>query len=322
MPGIGVITNPKSKANKRDPASMYRLGTLLGTKGSAEATKSLDDLSRAAEEFKAADIDLLGINGGDGTIHVVLTTFLRVYGDTPLPKVAILRGGTLNTVAAGLRITGTPESILHYCVDGHARGINFPTVERPVMRFTDQSGDRFGFIFGNGLIANFLEAYYASGKPSPTTGALLVARTALSAMVRGPLIRRMFRRVVAHVRVDGEAWARTDFATLTCATVPELGIGFAPYARCWESTAHFALLGIHCSPLGVVLSLPAIYRGRPMRRDRAISTLAQDVTIMTDDEVPYTIDGDLHRAKGEIRIRTGPVLRLVVPDWSSWTSPP
>jgi diacylglycerol kinase family enzyme len=311
MPGIGVITNPRSKANKRDPGGMFRLAYLLGTKGSAEATKSLDDLHRAAEEFKAAGIDVLGINGGDGTIHVTLTTFIKVYGDTPLPKIAILRGGTLNTVAAGLGITGTPHEILYHVIERYHEGEELRTVERPVM----QIGDKYGFIFGNGLIANFLEAYYATGRPSPATGAWLLARTVASALWRGPLVRRLTRRLTANVTVDGETWARHDFTTITCATVPEIGIGFAPFYRCWETTSGFALLGIHAKPFSLCLSLPAVYRGKPIRRDRAISAVAHDVTIVTDEEVPYTIDGDIHRHKGEMRIRSGPVLRLVVPDW-------
>jgi diacylglycerol kinase family enzyme len=308
MPGIGVVTNPRSKANKRDPAGMYRLGYLLGSKGEAAATKSLDDLVRVAEEFKAAGIDVLGINGGDGTIHVTVTTFIKVYGDAPLPKIAILRGGTLNTIAVGLGIKGTPNEILYEVIDRYHQGLPLPTVDRPVM----QINDKYGFIFGNGLIANFLEAYYATGRPSPATGAWLLARTVASALWRGPFVRRVFRRLHAHVTVDGEAWARTDFATITCATVPELGLGFAPYYRCWESTEAFPVLGIHAAPVGLALSLPRIYRSKPMRRDRAISAMARQLTIVTDEEVPYTIDGDLHRGKGEMVIKTGPVLKLIV----------
>jgi hypothetical protein len=39
MPGIGVITNPRSRVNKKDPSKMRQLGYLLGSRGSAEATR-------------------------------------------------------------------------------------------------------------------------------------------------------------------------------------------------------------------------------------------------------------------------------------------
>jgi diacylglycerol kinase (ATP) len=311
MPGIGVVTNPRSKANRRDPAGMHRLAYLLGTRGEAQATSSLDDLYRVAEQFKAAGIDVLGIHGGDGTLHVTLTAFIRTYGDTPLPRIAILGGGTLNTIARGLGIRGAPQSILYQVIEQYHLGHELRTIERPVMRI----GDAYGFIFGNGLIANFLEAYYATGKPSPTTGALLLARGAASALVRGGFARQLARRLRARVTVDGKLWPWDDFCTVTAGTVPEIGLGFAPYARCLESLSHFAYVGFHCQPNELVWELPRIYRGQPVKATKAESGLAREMIIEADTEVKYIIDGDLHtQPPGPLRVSTGPTLRIVVPD--------
>jgi diacylglycerol kinase (ATP) len=309
VPGIGVITNPRSRVNKRDPQRMRQLAYLLGSRGAAEATKSLDDLYRAAEEFKAAGIDILGINGGDGTIHVTLTAFLQVYAGAPFPKVAILPGGTLNTIAAGIGIRGRPQEMLYEVIDRYHQGEELRTSEHHVLKV----GDRYGFIFGNGLVANFLEAYYATGKPSPWTGARVLFRTIASAIVRGAYIRKVFRRFQGQVTVDGETWARRDFATLTGATVPEIGLGFAPFYRCDERPGSFALLGIHCRPVPLVIDLPRIWRGRPMRRDKTISSVAREALIESDEPFSYTIDGDLYEGVKELRLETGPKLQLIVP---------
>jgi len=309
VPGIGVITNPRSRVNKRDPGKMQKLGYLLGSRGSAEATASLDDVYRAAEEFKAAGIDILGINGGDGTIHVTLTAFLQVYGGAPFPKVAILPGGTLNTIARGVGIRGRPQEMLYEVIDRYHQGEELRVVERNILRV----GDRFGFIFGNGLIANFLEAYYATGKPSPTMGAKILGRAIVSGIFRTAFIEQLFRRFVGRVTVDGERWARADFATLTAGTVPEIGLGFAPFYRCDEKADHFALLGIHTTALGLILDLPRIYRAGPMRRDKAISAVAREARIESDEPFAYTIDGDIYRGARELTLQTGPRLRLIVP---------
>lgn len=309
VPGIGVITNPRSRVNKRDPQRMRQLGYLLGSRGSAEATKSLDDLYRAAEEFKAAGIDVLGINGGDGTIHVTLTAFLQVYSGAPFPKVAILPGGTLNTIAAGLGIRGRPQEMLYEVIDRYHQGDDLRTVDVNILKI----GERFGFIFGNGLIANFLEAYYATGRPSPIMGAKLLARAVGSGIFRTAFAKQLFRRFVGRVTVDGERWARADFATVTGGTVPEIGLGFTPFYRCNETPEHFALLGIHTTPLGLILDLPRIYRGRPMRRDKAISAVAREALLESDEPFSYTIDGDIYKAAKELKLSTGPRLRLIVP---------
>jgi diacylglycerol kinase (ATP) len=309
VPGIGVITNPRSRVNKRDPGKMRQLGYLLGSHGAPYATKSLDDLYRAAEEFKAAGIDILGINGGDGTIHVTVTAFAQVYGDAPLPKIAILPGGTLNTIAAGVGIRGKPQDMLYEVIDRYHQGEELKVVERNVL----QIGDKYGFIFGNGLIANFLEAYYATGRPSPIMGAKVLARAIGSALIRGKFIKRLFRRWVGQVTVDGETWARADFATVAAATVAEIGLGFAPFYRCEEKPGHFALLGIHAAPFGVILELPRIRRARPMRRDKCISQVARRVVMASDEPFSYTIDGDLYSGARELVLATGPRLQLVVP---------
>jgi diacylglycerol kinase family enzyme len=313
VPGIGVITNPRSKANQRDPSQMRALGYLLGSRGSAEATRSLDDLYRAAEEFKAADIDILGINGGDGTIHVTLTAFLQVYGEIPLPKVALLRGGTLNTIANGLRILGDSQRLLYEVIDRYHQGEDFATREQAIL----QVGDRYGFIFGNGLVANFLDAYYGTGRPSPTQGALLLLRAIGSALVRGKLIRRLFKRFVGQITVDGETWSRRDFTTLIGSTVPEIGLGFKAFHRCYEKPGHFALVGIHSGPLGTILDLPRIHRGKGLRRDRAISVIPGEVKIESEEPWHYTIDGDLYRDATTLTIKTGPTLRVILPELNS-----
>jgi diacylglycerol kinase family enzyme len=287
LPGIGVVTNPRSKVNRRDPAGMHRLAYLLGARGEAEQTSSLEDLDRVAERFKAAGIDVLGINGGDGTLSVTLTAFIRAYQDTPLPKIAILRGGTLNTIAAGLGIRGTSGEILFEVIERYHERMPFKLVERPILRI----GEQYGFIFGNGLIANFLEAYYATGRPS-----------------------RLMRRVVGEVRVDGLALPYPDYATFTCATVPEIGLGFAPYAHCWQGPEHAAYVGFHCGATGLVAALPRLFRRLPVSPRHGAVGLAREIVIESDAEMAYTVDGDLYRTDGPLTIGVGPKLQIIVPD--------
>ena len=122
MSGIGIITNPHSKLNKRNPARSALLGYILGEKGTLEVTNSLEDIGRVAREFKERRIGLLAINGGDGTICRTLTAFIKEYGTAPMPKVALLRGGTINVLANNLGIRGSPEQILYRLVEAHSTG--------------------------------------------------------------------------------------------------------------------------------------------------------------------------------------------------------
>ena len=288
---------------------MRQLGYLLGSQGAPYATKSLDDIYRAAEEFKNARIDILGINGGDGTIHVTLTAFAQVYGDTALPMIAILPGGTLNTIAAGIGLRGKAPDVLYQVIDRYHQGEEMTVIERNVLCIND----KVGFIFGNGLAASFLEAYYASGRPSPIMGAKVLVRACLGALFRTGFGQKLFKRWHGRVTVDGEPWARTDFVSVVAATVAEIGLGFKPFYRATEKIDHFAIIGVHCSPLALALEVPRIHRGQPLRRDKVISQVAKTVTLASDEPFSYMIDGDIYTGATELRVATGPRLRLILP---------
>jgi diacylglycerol kinase (ATP) len=313
VPGIGLITNPRSRVNQRDPGRARRLSYLVGSHGNAEATQSIDDLYRVCEEFKKERIDVLGISGGDGTMHHTLTAMIRTYGDEPLPPVAILRGGTMNTIARSFGIFGDAPQLTFELVDRHRRGLlpTIPWFEREIL----QVGDAYGFIFGNGIIYNFLNEYYASGNPSPGTAAQLILRAAGSTMVRGPLARRIYKRFHARVVADGDRWACEDFVTVAAAVVEQIGLGFKPFYRANDAGDAFALLGIHTDAVGFVSELPNILAGKPMRRDKVIDQAARHVVFEADEPLEYIIDGDTYVQEpgraGSLTLRVGPKLRFL-----------
>src|SRR5580704_15195134 len=138
MSGIGVVLNPKSRRNLRDPGAALRLARKLGDHGVVRQVRSIDELHEAAVDFKRLDIDVLGISGGDGTNHVTITGFLDVY-EHGLPQIAFLRGGTMNTVANSVGIRrGRPEPLLGRLIRDYVRRAIAPleNVERHVMRVT------------------------------------------------------------------------------------------------------------------------------------------------------------------------------------------
>ena len=158
MAGIGVIVNPKSRRNLRDPGAALRLARKLGDHGVLRRASSIDELYRIAEDFRRLDIDVLAISGGDGTGHVTLTGFLDVYGGAMVPQVALLRGGTMNTVANSVGVPrGGPEGLLARLVRAYARRAILPLagVERRVMCVRPEGGRaQYGYLFGTSLLGH------------------------------------------------------------------------------------------------------------------------------------------------------------------------
>ena len=127
--------------------------------GGYVAAQSLESLESEAAAMAGSPPAVLAIDGGDGTLHRTLTAVVRTWKDRPLPIIAVLAGGTMNVVAASLRLGSRPERSLAQLVAQLRAGHTPATVQRRCLRVQDT----YGFVFGNGLMANFLEEYYARG---------------------------------------------------------------------------------------------------------------------------------------------------------------
>jgi diacylglycerol kinase family enzyme len=317
MSGIGVVFNPRSRRNVRDPRAARRLADALGDHGVVREARSRDELQRIAEDFKALSIDVLGISGGDGTNHVTITGFLDVYGARTLPQLALLRGGTMNTVANSVGVRrGAPEGLLGRLIRAYAQQAVRPlaNVERRVMRVRGGRDHHYGFTFGTGVVYGFLAEYYSGGEPSPLVAAKTLARGIGSTLVQGEMIKRMARPFRGSVELEGgEVWPERDYLAVAAGTIDHIGLNFRPFYRYGERDEAFHALGIHASPLQFVGELPRIWRAEPMHDGRTYEACERKMIVRSaDGTMNYMIDGDLHTTEGEVEVSVGPRVKIVV----------
>jgi diacylglycerol kinase family enzyme len=343
MAGIGVIFNPRSGKNLRDPRAALRLSRALGDHGVIREAGSIDELYRVAEDFRSLDIDVLGISGGDGTNGVTITGFLDVYEGSALPHIAFLRGGTMNTAANSVGVRrGKPEGLLDRLIRAYAARASEPLqhVERHVLKLRGESAKRvpasaerdsapasirvppanalavkYGFVFGTGVVCGYLAEYYNAGsKPNPRVAAKTLLRGIGSAMVGGEMIRRMAAPFHGTVELDdGTTWQQRDYLSVAGGTIDQIGLNFRPFHRYAEEPGKFHILGIHTSPMGFVSQLPGIWRAAPMQPGHTYSATATSVVIRSPKgPMRYMVDGDLHHCDGPLHVSIGPRVRIVV----------
>jgi len=312
MAGIAIVSNPLAWRNRRSPDTTRRLQTLIDGEGEVAVPSTRDDLARAVERFRSSQVEILGVNGGDGTGHVVLTALARAYGDAPLPTVALLRGGAMNTVADAHKLRGSPESILKSVLERRRAGLPFRTVERDLLSVElDDAPSRFGFLFGTGAVVTFLDAYYRTGRPTAGVAAALLVRAVGSALVGGRFAAALKERQPLRVTADGEEWPDEPYLAVIAGAVPEIGFGFTPFSRCDEQPGFFHAVGVTGSTLQVAAHLPQIWLGRPWKRTLAVDAVMRELAI--EGPVRFTVDGDLYEARHSVRVRTGPPVRIIVP---------
>jgi diacylglycerol kinase family enzyme len=313
---IAVFVNPRSRENRKHPGLARELAAAVGDAGRVLAPGSLDELAAMAAGVRATPPGVIAIHGGDGTLHKVMTALGGAFGDTPLPPLAILRGGTMNVVASSLGIVTKPAPFLRMLAETARAGAPLELLPRRCLRI----GEHLGFVFGNGLAANFLAEYYADDAYGPKRAAWLLAKTLASAMVGGQFVRKIFKRFEGEVRVDGALLPRTRFVGVNAATVREVGLGFKLNHRADDDPERFGVLAIHAKPLSLIFDFPAVHGGRGVAASRAFSAVASTLEITpasTGGQLPemsYTIDGDLYRVSVQtLKLSIGPRVLFVRP---------
>lgn len=142
-PRVGVIYNPRSHGNQ---GADFDCGMSPQVHIAKPGDRS--QLPQALAQYAAQGIDLLVINGGDGTVRDVLTSGASIFGDD-WPAVAVLPKGKTNALTADL---GVPKGwSLQEAIDAFDQGSR---VRRRPIEITPIGGSPkarvLGFILGAG----------------------------------------------------------------------------------------------------------------------------------------------------------------------------
>ncbi|MDP2600272.1 MAG: diacylglycerol kinase family protein [Deltaproteobacteria bacterium] len=308
MSGIGVILNPYSRSNRKNPGRAERLGFIVGDKGSCHATRDISDVERLAQEFKDRGVEILGISGGDGTYQKTLTTFIKIYGETPLPQIAFLGGGTMNNVVHCMGIRGTPEMILSRLIYKYHEDTPSKMSECPLLKVNEI----YGFLFGNGLLYRFLCDFNKVDGPTQWTAAWMLLEAMCHALANSKRGCELCRKVDAEVTVDGKLWPFKNYTTIFAGTVETLGLGFDALYRARKVPGKFQLLSFSLPPRQVVWSFPRLLLGKPVPSENWLDDMAGEVVIKTKEPEGFMLDGELYPETTEVRLSLGPQLKIIV----------
>lgn len=300
MPGIAVILNPHAGGNRRlmARARPERLRKIVDGQGAVYAPASLDELEQTIGRALEAKPEMLALCGGDGSYFRAFTVLHRLLGSDPWPPILPLPAGTINNLTHAVRSRlRSPERLLAEVIRERTHGIPHETADCDL--FTVGEAD-VGYIFGAGMIVNFLRAYYASPNPRPASAAWLVFRLALSGALRGPLQGKIFQPFEADVLCDGERVPHRGYRMLIASSVPAIGLGFEPFYLAGRKPGQFHVLGGPARAARLVRCLGRFYRGYPARDPGLYDNIAAELQVEFARPTYYTVNGDL----------LGPVMRI------------
>ncbi len=302
---IGVIVNANALGVRRDPALADRLRAVLEPGEPLIVTRDGSELDAAVERLCGLGCDPLALCGGDGTHLATLTRLVARSGGRRLPRLAMLRGGTVNTVAGNLGIHGRPEHILARLGARLRQGAPLDTVEQDLL----EANGMYGFLFAAAMGARFLESYYALPAQGVAAASWLAARTALSSLVMGQEARWLFEPVAVSLVADGEPLPLSRARLLVASTVPDVGLGMRVAWRAGRADGRFHLVASAISTPSMALQLPRVLTGRPLRGTPHEDRLLRTLELRFERPQAFTIDGDLFRAE-HVALRIGPRVRV------------
>lgn len=336
---IGVLTNPNSGKNRKNPGRLADLERAVAGHGIVRQTQSLDELAAVIAEFQELGCEYWVVDGGDGTLHWLLSTAQQLATaqpqaatrDSPWPMVIPGNGGSIDFVAHKAGIRAQAPDIVRALVGALERGESVPTVDLDTLHITgsteDEAFERIGFAAALGGVAQrFFDKLYQRDRIDPLGIVDVLARASVGGVAGstpGPIRERLvpslqqyaddiFEPTRARVEVDGKVLAFETFSSLQ---VGSIDINLGGVVRTFRRAAQPGVMhaqAISSSRLGVVANLPNIVLGTPIWGrdvfDGAVEELcAEAVGGSTLDPV---IDGELCFGLRSLRVRQGPRLRV------------
>jgi diacylglycerol kinase family enzyme len=273
-------------------------------------TASVAELGIVARALSTRGTDLVVLSGGDGSFMAGVTALAKEFGEDKIPRIALIPGGTVATVARNWGTRGDPLEALQGIL---RKRDSLTSMRRPTLRVRDDRSpeDRIGFMFGTGLVANFFDVYYADGARGYPGAARIVARVFAESFFAGAYARRILDPIACSIEVDGSTLEPKAWSLVCASVVRDLGIHMVVNYRAGEDLQRPHLVASALSSRELGPRAPRVLAGRPIGGRAHFDDLVGRFVVRFPEEGPYVLDGDTLRAR-EVSVSAGPPIDVVV----------
>lgn len=303
---IRVVINPNAKKFRTGRASYNSYTKLESDMVSIIAPVTLNDLHNATVAMAKEKPDYICIAGGDGTLHVVLSSIINSFSPYPAPPILILKEGTMDNVARTIKLKGRGPQLLQRLIREVNRGDKIEIHDRTTIKINNM----YCFLFGTGFITSFLREAY-SGKEKGIIRnirvALMSAKEALTNSNNGKIFKEMYGEIF----IDNKKIDINPVYGLLAGTVEHIGMGFSPMPGAAKKQGLFEIVIVGLKPSKIIMKLNSLRKGKIIKSDKYLKCHGRTIRINYADSYDYTMDGDIYQAKGELIVEAGPVVRLI-----------
>lgn len=301
---LGVLTNPSARHNYRFPFAHRDITHHLVSKADAVITAKKEETTDAIRHLLFdREINVLAINGGDGTIHSAINAIYWLCDRVSFPVLLLLNGGTYNMASRAMGTKGDPVNTVSRFIERYKnKDIKSVRTRRVGVLSIEPKGSNrvFGLVFGSQVVANALDLCDKLGSGYVGLG-LLLFKGVWGYLLNTDFFRQNLWRLIPDrtcVVIDGE---RIDGVIGAVASTIDLKIA---RGLIWSLTIDSSQEGFHAkvvrakTPHEIVRLLPYLLWEIPhpmiITRPKAGS-----LSVFGD----YTVDGELFKHNDEIEVK-------------------
>jgi hypothetical protein len=321
MNRVGVIHNPGSERNKGQRWRRHEVARRCTDILHVELAE-FDELSQVVAEFAQAGVELIVVDGGDGTVQAVLTAVLRGSAFNVPPKFAVIASGMTNLIAADVGVRGRHRHALRRLIEARASGTLLQTMRRPTLGMelmpsaTAPAGRiAYGMFFGAAAfhhVAQFARRRIHSAGIKHRAAVAAALAVAAGRLLSGDVEWRRGERIA--LTVDGASVEAKNHFLFLATTLHRLVLGLHPF---WgDALGPLRFLDIVAPPHRFARALLPAMLGRPrpwMSSNGYRSGRADRLALVLSS--PFMLDGEVFAPVSDqaVVLFAGPTVEFVCP---------
>jgi len=302
---VGVISNGKAHRNLTrtvaPPASASPFGWV------APATHM--ELSNALAGFAAQNVNVLVVDGGDGTLREVITAARQHFPKT-FPTLVVIPSGKTNALALDLGIPA--DWTIAAALDSIRAGRVKQRAPLEIWRDGATAPDLRGFLFGAGAFVRatrLAQRVHSFGAFDGFAVGLSLASAIAQTFFGGKQNSWRQGERMRIATADGDGVER-DFYIALGSTLNRLPLGIKPFGKMRDG---LKLLGVDAPPRNMLLSVPALLAGSEAAwLGRAGYHRGNVDTLHLSLEGGFILDGEFYPG-GDLTLRKGAALTFAAP---------
>lgn len=309
MARVAVISNPHA-ARRRSVALQRELERASNVQW---FTTSSPEDADARIASVADDVDLLVLDGGDGTVQRALSALFQAR-EARSPSIAILPGGSTNMTAYDISGPSSwRKSAAQLLRLVNRDPTEWPRTPRPVIRL-QSAGDGspvYGMCFGAGAVISGIEYchdwIYRLGIRGEWAPGLALARTVWGLATHEKAFSTPVDLTVA---LENEATLVMPAKLMLVSAIKRMFLGFTPFWGSGEGALRCTI--VRHGADAFVRTLPSFLRGRPSPRMTLDGGYWSEKlnSVRVSMRAPYAVDGEIFPApaSGTLELRaTAPI---------------